>query len=186
MKKFLALFLILLVLYSCQRQQDSFSAQMIQKLSAIDDEIPSVYSSLDLYIMINDTMIVQRSINDLFRDYKENYSEEFIKFDIFLVEVLNKDLKLNRKTNRKPLYFDGFTLNRQIEKEYNKIGFENFLKKYSKNSSRNDIELELNKTCIKEGEYLSIAYLLYKNKYDIAEDCYLGKDYIVKREEKFK
>lgn len=172
--------------FSCQRRQDAFSAQMIQKLSTIEDEIPSVYNSLDLFIMINDSMIVQRSINDLFRNYKENYSEEFKSFDVFLDEVLNKDFKLSRKTNDKLLYLDGFTLNMHIKKEYDKIGFENFLKKYSKNGSRNDIELELNKASIKEEEYLSIAYLLYKNRYDIAKDCYLGKDYIVMREERFK
>lgn len=186
MKKFLALFLIVLMFFSCQRQQDAFSAQMIQKLSTIEDEVPSVYNSLDLFIMINDSMIVQRSINDLFRNYKENYSEEFKSFDVFLDEVLNKDFKLSRKTNDKLLYLDGFTLNMHIKKEYDKIGFENFLKKYSKNGSRNDIELELNKASIKEEEYLSIAYLLYKNRYDIAKDCYLGKDYIVMREERFK
>ena len=186
LKKLIIIFGLLLVFASCQKKEVSFSKEMIEKLSVIDDRIPSNYTSLDLYVRINDTVIIQRTINDLFRYYKQNFTHDFKTFDFFLDEVLNNDFKINQKANQKALYLDGFTLNRQIEKEYGQIGFDDFLKKYSKNISSKHFELELNKSSIKQGEYLSITYLLYKNKYDIVKDCYLGIDYIIKREDVFK
>ncbi|GAA3762165.1 hypothetical protein GCM10022423_12070 [Flavobacterium ginsengiterrae] len=65
------------------------------------------------------------------------------------------------------------------------MGFKNFLEKYSKSSSRKG-KVELNKSNLKNDEYLTIAYLLYINRYDISQDCYIGKDYICKREDFFK
>lgn len=76
-------------------------------------------------------------------------------------------------------------MNSKIEKEYYSLGFDKFFKKYLKPSSRK-YEPELNKSDIKSDEYLTIAYLLFINRYDISSDCYRGKDYIVKREDSFK
>ncbi len=86
---------------------------------------------------------------------------------------------------KKRIYLVSFKLNPVIEKEYSDLGFDKFLKKYSKPSIRKD-ELELNKSVIKTGGYSTIKYLLFLNRYDVSVDCYIGKDYIRKRGDAFK
>lgn len=99
----------------------------------------------------------------------------------FLDEVLNKEFLLDE--NSKSFY--SFKLNQKIQKEYSDLGFDRFLKKYSKQSYRKD-ELELYTSGLKTDEYFTIKYLLYINKYDVSSDCQMGKDYIRKREDSFK
>jgi predicted N-acyltransferase len=181
-KKLVFLFGLVLILTSCQKKEVHFSQEMIEKLGVVDDKSPSIYSSFDLYVMVNDSLILQRSINDLFRYYKQNYTREFKSFNAFIDEVLNNNFKINQKAS----FLDGFTLNQKIQKEYIELGFDNFFKKYSKISSRKDSNLELNKTFLQEEEYLAVVFLLYKNEYDIVKDCSLGIDYIVERETIFK
>lgn len=92
---------------------------------------------------------------------------------------------MDKKLFKNPTYPKRFTLNQKIEKEYSDLGFDKFLKKYSKPSQRKN-EIELNKSNLKTNEYLTIVYLLFINRYDVSEDCYLGIDYIIKREDSFK
>lgn len=70
------------------------------------------------------------------------------------------------------------------EKEYSNLGFDKFLKKYSKQTISK--RSALNRAIIKEGEKSTIEYILFKNGYDISSDCYLGIDFIRKREDSFK
>ncbi len=84
----------------------------------------------------------------------------------------------------KPNYPQRFKLNSKIENEYLNLGFDKFLKKYSKETASK--RLVLNRAVIKEGEHSTIAYFLYINKYDISSDCYRAIDYLSKREDSFK
>lgn len=186
MKKFLLSFGLLLIFASCQKKEDNFSKKMIEKLSVVDSQLPSVYSSMNLYVLTNGDRILQTTNDYLFRHYKQNYSHKFKTFDLFLNQVLNNGFVINQKLTNKLINLDSFTLNPKVEKEYNKLGFATFLKKYSKKSARKDIDLELNKSSIKDGEYQSVVYLFYKNKFDVSSDCYIGKDYIRKRKDRFK
>jgi hypothetical protein len=58
------------------------------------------------------------------------------------------------------------------------------LKKYSKKLLSKRIIL--NRAIIKDGEYSTIAYILFVNGYDLSSDCYLGVAYITKRKDSFK
>lgn len=77
-------------------------------------------------------------------------------------------------------------MNQEIEEQYSEIGFDEFLKKYSKKTNKKNTELELNESIIKENEYFTIVYLLYKNRYDVVIDDIDALICIQKREESFK
>ena len=131
---------------------------------------------------MNNDEIVLTNGDGLFLFYKEHYSKKFKSFKEFLNAVLNDGLILNSKLFKNSRYPERFKLNSKIEKEYSDLEFDEFLKKYSKPSNRKGV-LELNKLIIKSGEYLTVTYFLYKNRYDISRDCYVGKDYIKSRKD---
>ena len=120
----------------------------------------------------------------MFFFYKRAYSTHFKSFKEFLSAVLNNGFVIDKKILKHPNYPKRFKLKIEIEKEYSLLGFDNFLKKYSKETKSK--RLAINKAVIKDGEYTTIAFLLFKNRYDISSDCYLGIDYLRKREDSFK
>jgi hypothetical protein len=173
-------------LISCEKKEPNFSGEMIEKLVFEDNGLPPYYLRLDLYVLTNNNEIYQTNNNELMFFYKKYYSKEFKSFKEFLDVSLNNDFIFDKKLFKENKYFlRSFKLNSKIENEYHNLGFHDFLKKYSKSSKRNNT-LELNKSDLKFGEYSTIKYLLYVNKYDVSSDCYLGKDYIRKREYSFK
>ncbi|WJS95872.1 hypothetical protein NYQ10_05305 [Flavobacterium johnsoniae] len=185
------LLIVLCLLFSCERKKPNFSEEMIEMLADRGDTIngavrlpPPPPSFSDIYIRTNSNQIMLTDGNELFFFYKKYYSKEFKSFKFFLNEVLNKEFVFDNKLLKNPKYPKRFKINPKIEKDYSALGFNKFLEKYSKASSRKG-ELELNKSNLKNDEYLTIAYFLYINRYDISQDCYLGKDYIYKREDYF-
>jgi len=189
MKKILALLSLFCFLISCERKEPNFSKEMIEKLAFENDDKNQMISLnainfLDLYVVTDNNEIHQSFKSELWYIHNQYYSEEFTSFENFLDAVLNKSFVLQKKRLKKISPFISFKLNPIIEKECTNLGFNNFLKKYSKeNVSKRPI---LNRAIIKEGEYSTIAYILFKNGYDLSSDCYLGVAYIRKREDTFK
>ncbi len=185
-------FLVLIfLLISCESKEPNFSKEMIKKLATQQKEIDGIISIprfmfLDLYVLTTNGEVHRSKNNELLYFYNEYYSNEFKSFEEFLNIVLNQEFILEKRLFRNPSYLESFKLNPEIEKEYSDLGFNEFLKKYSKKTNKKNAEFELNKSIIKQDEYLTIVYFLYKNRYDIGIDCYIGKDYIRKREESFK
>jgi len=179
-------------LISCERKEPNFSEEMIEMLAdrgeikndnATLPPMPIIFS--DVYLLTNNEKIVLLDENYLFFFYKRDYSKRFKSYKDFLNAVLNNGFIIDERLFKHPNYPKRFKLNAEIKKVYSNLGFNEFLKKYSKPSSRKNT-LILNKSNLKEGQYLSITYLLYINGYDISSDCYLGIDYIQKREDSFK
>lgn len=159
---------------------------MIGKLVFKDNGLPPYYLGLDLFVLTKNNEIHQTNNNELMLFYKKYYSKKFKSFNQFLDASLNNNFVFDKKLfKEKSYYLKSFKLNSKIEKEYYNLGFDKFLKKYSKPSSRK-YEPELNKSDLKTDEYLTITYLLFRNRYDVSSDCYIGKDYIRKREDSFK
>ncbi|WP_417942956.1 hypothetical protein [Flavobacterium sp. RS13.1] len=189
MKKILLL-LLFCFLFSCEKKEPNFSEDMIEKLSVMQEYkdgelLPSIYLGLDLYGLTKNNEVCKTNNHELFFFYKEYYFKKFKSFEDFLSAVLNKNFVLDKELFKKRIYLASFKLNPVIQKEYSDLGFDKFLKKYSKPSIRKD-ELELNKSVIKTGGYSTIKYFLFLNRYDVSVDCYIGKDYISKREDAFK
>jgi hypothetical protein len=191
MKKIITLLTLFCLLISCERKEPNFSKEMIKKLSHSGEVkkstiiLPLASSSfLDLYVQTNNKEILLSSVGELLFLYRGYYSQKFDSFDDFLNAVLNHRFVLDKGLFKKPAYLESFKLNSNAEKEYARLGFNSFLKKYSKETASKRIALK--REIIKEGEYSTIAYILFKNGYDLSSDCYLGIDYIRKREESFK
>lgn len=185
MKKILTLLMLFCFLISCERKEPSFSKEMIEKLVFEDNGLPPSYLRLDLYVLTHNNEIHQTNNNELMFFYKKYYSKEFKSFNEFLNASLNDGFIFDKKVfknNRD--YLTSFKLNPKMEKEYSFLGFNKFLEKYSKVSSKKD-ELESNKSHLNSDEYSAFKYLLYINRYDVSSDCYLGIDYIRKREDSF-
>lgn len=182
MSKLLTLILILFSLNSCQKEEQNFSDAMIEKLTIESNEIPSQYG-LDLYLKTVDGRVFLTNNNYLFTIYKKHYRKEFPTFKAFLNGVLNNDYIIN-KPEVKNLIYDSFKLNSKVNEKYTELGLEAFFKEYTTQLKSGNIEL--NKSIIKEDEYLTVAYFFYVNKFDISRDCYIGSDYINSREASFK
>ena len=186
MKKILSLLILFCFLIACDKKDPNFSEEMIEKLVFEDDGLPPYYLRLDLYVLTNENEIYQTNNNELMFFYKKYYSKKFKTFDKFLDACLNDNFIFDKNLfKERSYYMVSFKLNSKIETEYTNLGFNEFLKKYSKSSS-NKNELEFNKSDLRPSEYSTIKYILYLNKYDVSSDCYSGKDYIRKREDSFK
>lgn len=189
MKKIVYL-LLFCFLFSFGRKEPNFSKEMIEKLDLMQKDknyglLPSKYIGLDLYFPTKDGTILQANNHELLFSFKKYYSKKFESFNEFLNVVLNEDFFLKDNNLKSFDSFWSFKLNSNIEKEYSNLGFDEFLKKYSK-SSLGEEELKLNKSIIKPYEYHTIKYILYLNKYHIISDSHLGVNYIMKREDFFK
>jgi hypothetical protein len=191
MMKKIFLLLVFCFLFSCENKKPDFSEEMIEIL-VNHGEIrnnsealppPPIFFS-DVYLLTNSGEVVVLDENELFFFYKKEYATNFKSFKEFLNAVLNNGFVIDKKIFEYPSYPTRFKLKIEIEKEYFLIGFDNFLKKYSKETKSK--RLAINKAVIKDGEYKTIAFLLFKNRYDISSDCYLGIDYLRKREDSFK
>lgn len=185
MKKILTLLILLFILLSCEKKEDSFSDEIIEKLVIHNEinDLPPPNSFLDLYVLTDNNEIMSTDNYSLYKLYNAYYYKNFKNFKEFLDEVLNQNHVIEKRFFKNKFYLDSFKLNRNIEKKYSEIGFDEFLKKYSEKTASNRTKLK--KTIINENEYLTVVYLLYKNKYDISRDCYIGNDYIIKREDYF-
>lgn len=191
MKKILYLLILFCFLISCEKKEPNFSEEMIEKLGdrgEVKNDIealppPPIFFS-DVYLLINGNEFIRLNENELFFFYKRYYSKNFKFFKGFLIAVLNDGFIIDERLFKDNNYPKRFKLNPKIEKGYADSGFNEFFKKYSKETASK--RLALNRALIKDGEYLTIAYILFKNGYDISSDCYLGIDYIRKREDSFK
>lgn len=74
---------------------------------------------------------------------------------------MNNGFVIDKKIFKHPNYPKRFKLKIEIEKEYSLLGFYNFLKKYSKETKSK--RLAINKAVMKDREYTTIAFLLFKN-----------------------
>lgn len=132
MKKILIALVVFSYLISCQKKEDNFTKDMINKLIITDNVLPSKYSFLDLYILTNNNEIFKTNNHELNVFYKRNYYKKFKTVQDFLEEVLNKNYIIDQSSLNKSVYLESFKLDQEIEKQYSENGFDKFLKKYSK------------------------------------------------------
>lgn len=164
MKKILTLLILLCFLISCERKEQNFSEEMIEKLADRGEfknevvRLPAhVASFLYLYIQINDNEVHLSNTDELFFFYKEYYSEKFKSFEEFLNAVLNEGFVLDKNIFKKMRNFDSFRINSEIKKEYSSLGFDKFLEKHSKLSVRTK-DLYLNRINTNRNQHSTVKY----------------------------
>jgi len=190
MKKILTLLVLLFFLISCEKKGSNFSEEMIEKLAIHDDDekdgIITInnYSFIDVYIQTNEDEIFITNGEFLYQSYKLYYQEKYKTFKEFLEVILDKDYVFDA-SNQKIILLQNFKLNSKIEKECASLGFDKFLKKYSK-PSLSENEDELNSLIINPDEFFTISYILYLNRYDLRVNDIQARYFIIKREDSFK
>jgi hypothetical protein len=189
MKKILTLIILLCFLISCERKEPNFSEEMIEKLAFHNDRknapiTLNKYSIIEFYIRTNEDEIFVTNGELLYQSYKMYYQKKYKTYKEFLEIVLDKDYVFDA-SNEKIIILQNFKLNQKTEKEYDSLGFDKFLKKYSR-PSFNDNGDELNNLIIQPEEFSTISYLLYLNRYDIHVDDIHPRYSIIKREDSFK
>ena len=185
MKKFLMLTFVCTFFLSCHQKKENFSDEMIEKLvirNEINDLLPP-NSFLDLYVLTDNNEIMPTDNYSLYKLYNYYYCKKIKSFKIFLIEVLNQNVIIEKKFFKDKFYLNSIKLNQKIVQQYLELGFNDFLKKFSEKIASK--RLILKKLIIKDDEYLTVVYLLYKNRYDISRDCYIGNDYILNRVDYF-
>ncbi|KQO34269.1 hypothetical protein ASF10_00660 [Flavobacterium sp. Leaf82] len=182
MKKILTLLILLCFLISCEKKEPNFSEEMIEKLAF--HKVINKYLFIDVYIRTNEDEIFVTNGELLYQSYKMYYQKKYKTYKEFLEIVLDKDYVFDA-SNEKIIILQNFKLNQKTEKEYDSLGFDNFLKKYSR-PSFNDNGNELNSLIIQPDEFSTISYLLYLNRYDIRVDDIHPRYSIIKREDSFK
>lgn len=182
MKKILTLLILLCFLISCERKEPNFSEEMIEKLAF--HKVINKYLFIDVYIRTNEDEIFVTNGELLYQSYKMYHQKKYKTYKEFLEIVLDKDYVFDA-SNEKIILLQNFKLNQKTEKEYDSLGFDKFLKKYSR-PSFNDNGDELNNLIIQPDEFSTISYLLYLNRYDIRVDDIHPRYSIIKREDSFK
>lgn len=189
MKKVITLLTLFCLLISCERKEPNFSEEMIEKLAFRDDrkDAPvtiNKYSIIDLYIRTNEDEIFVTNGEFLYQSYKLYYQKKYKTFKEFLEIVLTEDYVFD-ESSQKMILSQNFKLNSKIEKQYDSLGFDEFLKKYSR-PSFSEKEDELNNLIIKPEEFFTISYILYLNRYDLRLNDIQGRYFILEREDSFK
>lgn len=189
MKKTLTLLMLFYFLISCERKEPDFSKEMIEKLAIHDEGKGDVvtinkYAFIDLYIRTNEDEIFITNGESLYQSYKLYYQKKYNTFKDFLEIVLSEDYALDA-SKQKIILLQNFKLNSKVDKEFESLGIDELLKKYSK-PSLSENEDELNSLIIKPDEFFTISYLLYLNRYDLKVDDIHGRYFIIKREDSFK
>ncbi|MFQ6600354.1 hypothetical protein [Flavobacterium sp. C3NV] len=189
MKKNIILLMLFCFLISCERKEPNFSKEMIEKLAIHDEgkgEVVTInkYSFIDLYIRTNEDEIFITNGESLYQSYKLYHQKKYKTFKDFLEIVLSEDFVLDA-SKQKIILLQNFKLNSKVKKEFESLGIDEFLKKYSK-PSLSENEDELNSLIIKPDEFFTISYLLYLNRYDLKVDDIHARYSIIKRENSFK
>jgi len=174
---------ILIIFFSCTKKEKIISDDNISKLSEGNYRIPSVFGNLDLYVLLDNNIIIVTNADYLNYVYEKHYMNKFKSYNDFLSRTLNQKFKLNKRVFDN-IPFKIFKINEAIEKEYNETAFEDFFKKYSKKdkSRMHYYILNLPKETTND-EVMTISYYFYLNGYQIMRNDYFPKYIIHKRDE---
>lgn len=83
MKKTAITFIIFSFFLSCQKKEENFTKEMIEKLIVTDNGLPSKYTFLDLYVLTNNNEVLKTNNNYLFLSYNRYYQMKFESFEAF-------------------------------------------------------------------------------------------------------
>jgi len=117
--------------------------------------------SYDTYVLNEDNKIFQIPIYSIYPLYKEHFKT--YTFNKFLENLLNHNLKIKESYLYKISFYNSFYLNKTVNDEYQKIGFEKFRDKYSMiNNECNCYIFKMNKLQNLD-KNLTIKFIFYQN-----------------------
>jgi len=142
---------------------------------------PPGYSVISFFIKTSEHKIIEVNSRVLFDLYKDCYYEEYKSFELFLTEILNKDVII--KSNNELILNKEFNFDKTFF-ESNKFNLEALINQYliKKQHSNKEHYTENHKTINKltENELNTLLYILSKSGYYIIFEDYSGATIISK------
>ncbi len=180
----LGLFIMLIFSLSCK--QENKNKNFINKLSSVQNGLPSLYFNYYLYFKMDNNELLETNINLIYEMYKNYYSQEYTDFNTYLKKLLNKKeiIKseyINVLKKKGDLLVNLSTINNSIEK----MSTEDIKKKYLNLEQQDTFVLQTGK--IDTTKAKTILYKMFIDDYIITFSDY-GGYYNIKRyqEEDFK
>jgi hypothetical protein len=79
--------LLIMLIFSCK--QEMKNKAFINKLSSVQNGLPSPYFNYYLYFKMDNNKILETNIDLVYEMYKVYYSQEYSDFNIYLEKILN-------------------------------------------------------------------------------------------------
>jgi len=181
MKKIILIPVFLLIMLSCNHKKVIIDDNTIDKLAAMDYEIPSKYARLNLFVLNGNGEIIETSCDNLHYVFTLKYSKSYSSFKDFLKDVLNFKKTLS-KSDFDKVMFESYILNKKLQKEFEDKGAEVLLSKYLIKSNN----ISNCKTLIFKdiNDKMTFKYLFYINSSYVNIDEF-GCVTIIKRDNAF-
>lgn len=161
--------LFLLLLISCKKDVDNMA--FINKLSSIQNDLPSPYFNYQLYFKVDNGQLLETNVDVIYELYKDKYSHKYISFRDFLIILFNNSKSIKMAEIKK--YFGkSYFLN--VDKIDNNIYEKNieFLeKKYFKKKQGTLLLLTKN---LNSSQIKTILFKMFLNGYVITLNDYTG------------
>jgi hypothetical protein len=180
MKKTVIYLLVLISLFSCndKTSEPKISKELIdliceenikqKKVSDLNSKklIYRKYHSVYVFAKLNNSKFVETDFYELLKIYEKEFTSKFDSYNEFMYEVINEDLVLNETDFGEK----AFHLDKDLNKKFKSLSFEDFLKKYSLRK-KNDKKLYFKDKNFSSNRYLTIGYILYTKGYYLGGGC---------------
>ncbi|RQO42325.1 hypothetical protein DBR39_00160 [Chryseobacterium sp. KBW03] len=169
-----------LIFYSCKN--DKANQEFIERLSSIENGLPSPYFNYYLYFKIDDDKFIETNITFLYKIYQDHYVETYKNnFNAFLTDLFtqNKPLKIEDidMYKNKGYFFNVYN----IDKKISNMNIENIKKKYLKSEQNSFILIP--KELPSMSSLKTVLYEMFSNGYIITMNDYGGGYYSIEKYE---
>lgn len=174
--------LVLLFLVSCK--QETKNKEFIDRLSSIQNGLPSPYFNYYLYFKMDNNKVIETNIDLIYEMYKDYYSQQYTSLNIFLEKLLiGKEIIKSENINT--LKKKGnFLINvSDVDNEINKMSIINIEKSYLKTEPQDTFILKTGK--IEPVKVQTILYKMFTNEYIVTFSDYGGYYNIKKYKEEY-
>lgn len=175
--KKIALLVLLVFSFSCK--QEVRNKNFIDRLSSIQNGLPSLYFNYYLYFKVNNGKILETNIDLVYEIYKNYYSEDYKNFNSYLENLFNEKETIKAE-HISTLKKKGDVLANMsvIDNDIAIMSIENLEKQYLNLEKQNTFILRTGK--IEPIKVKTILYKMFINDYIITFSDY-GGYYIIKK-----
>lgn len=166
--KYLGVLILLLLFSSCKNEIKNKG--FINKLSSVQNGLPSPYFNYYLYFKMDDNQILETNIDLIYAVYKDNYSKQYSDFRIFLENLITQKEIIKAVDLKK--YSNYFFSISKVENNIERMNEEDIKKNY--------LEVEEHQSFVLQPKNLTppqvktILYKMFENGYIISPNNLVG------------
>jgi hypothetical protein len=171
---------LLIITLCCSCKNESKREVFIEKLSAIQNGLPSPYFNYYLYFKTDNDKILEANIDSIYAIYKIYYIKKYQNFNSYLISIMGgrelvREIYINNVKETGDYLLNVEDINRNIEE----MSVEEIERKYLKSEKQSFILATGNVTAM---ESRNILYKMFFNGYIISFSDY-GGYYLIKKYE---